>query len=111
MPIVMPLLLQDSPAGPPLADSVQQPASSEPSFASIACKPGIDGVLPSIIGGQGLAGMSANFTGMVKHAPDMALGTPCKYCLIAAALQMMLCRGQSRPHTCPLVAILKGTLF
>ena len=61
--IIVLLVLQDAPANPPLADAVQQPASSEPSFASIACKPGIDGVLPSIVGGQGLAGMSANFTG------------------------------------------------
>ncbi|CAL5225946.1 g8744 [Coccomyxa viridis] len=70
--IVSAASLQDAPANPPLADAVQQPASSEPSFASIACKPGIDGVLPSIVGGQGLAGMSANFTG-VNYNTDETL--------------------------------------
>ena len=75
-PIVVLMLLQEAPANPPLADAVQQPASSEPSFASIACKPGIDGVLPSIVGGQGLARMSANFTGMVLI--EYSCQTPCR---------------------------------
>ncbi len=59
--------LQEKTAGvsnPTLATAVKQPASSEPYIAKIACKPGSDGVQPTMLGGQGLAGLTANFTGV-----------------------------------------------
>lgn len=55
----------------PLTTNVRQPESSEPSIARIACIPGSDGVQPSIVGGQGLAGLSANFTGGVQRLAEM----------------------------------------